>query len=278
MALEETPRLEESKAVLEFLEAKAPGETVPYQKLVNTYKLPTFTGGVKSVRISAITQPELANWRKFFDNAVKKLRRISPEVADEFELHEPFFLAHIGIFKAEVKNKAYGGERPSEGEFGSIFIIPQAIRYVATPSAAEPAYSHYDLNQWTISITAGTRRYLFGDGTNYYKARPTENYRMTLLIVRNGVLEVGTTPSLLQMKYWSRAEPKGAFSAHTLVELPVESGYTLYQYNTPSAVPIHFDHEFMWEVMPYRTGTAKIVLLGIVLFEYDQFKDTVWVA
>jgi len=166
-----------------------------------------------------------------------------------------------------------------EGKAGIMPLFPQAIKYTATPSDTEPAYTDYITNTWEMDLTAGTTAYLFGSSANYYYASPVEGKRAMLVIFQHGLLEIGTTPKIYQMRVYSKVEQrKGAFAVHPLVEVPVEHGKVVYQYNTLGVVFVYWDLGIKWELLPVYTGRSKLPLLGVVLYEHDFFSTLKYVS
>ena len=226
-------------------------------------------GGIKALDVEDLSGDEETRLTTFIEDSIDALDKISPEIAKDFEAQEGLILNMTKVFKAKV-SKPFGGILPSSGQFGVGLIIPQDIKYAATASASNPCYTGYTANSWNISLTAGTAAYLLGDGTNFYKARPTTNYRTALLIIKNGIVEVGTSPSINQFQPKTERVSYPAFSVHPLVDQPVERGYQIYRYNFPFAMPVFHDFGVMLGTMPIATRTADIRLVGVVLYEYSH--------
>lgn len=234
-------------------------------------------GGLGALDREPFVEDEVSVFNKFAEDSVDVLDKISPEIAKNFKDQVPLFRSVGEAFKAKV-DKAFGGILPSSGQFGVGLIIPQDIRYVVTPSATNPAYSDYTLNSWKLSLTAGTRINILGDGTNFFKARPTTLYRCAMVIMKNGIIEVGTSPSLNQFLVKTERTSYPAFTIHPLVDQPIEEGYTIYRYNLPFAIPLFHDFGVMLQGMPTISKTSEIRLFGVIFYEYDHRAALSWIS
>jgi hypothetical protein len=222
---------------------------------------------------------EVAAIRRAFYLGLERLRRVAPKLAVDIARQERLVIEFAAVAKATFpirKNYAF----PSvPGSLGVAWVFPQAIKYAATPSAATPCYTSYKTNSWDMDIAAGTPAWILGDGTNYYRTSNIADARTFLLIFHNGIVEYGTTPSVQQFRLISEAKTDyGIYAVDPLMELPLESGLTLYQYPTLGATWVDFNRGIMWGFLPTRTGTATIKLLGIVYYEHDFARTFKWVA
>ena len=241
--------------------------------------IPIFTGGRDVIEYVRPTETEISEVDRCVNDVLSVLRKVSPTIAADYEKQKTVFEKFAGIAKAKfpgLKSITYPG---TSGNIGVMALIPQAIRYVATPSASTPAYTSYPANSWDLSLTAGTAAYFFGDGTNYYKASPTDGQRALLVVAQNGVVEVGSSPKLCQMRIWTQAETKySPWAVNPLVEVPLEMGKAVYQYNTLGVVPVYHYFGIQWGAMPIASGTSTIKLLGLVFYEYDLFSGLKYVS
>ncbi len=234
-----------------------------------------YKGGISEVMMAKLTPAEESKLISYLDHVVKFLTNVSPVIAREFERHKPLFVRAAQMFKAIV-NKSLEIP-PMPGTFGCTLIFPEAVKYTATPSATAPAYTSYKSNLWEIDLTAGTAAYILGDGTNYYRASPTPESRSMLVIIEGGLVEVGTTPKIYQMRIFSEQESaRGPQAVYPLVDIPVEPGKTMFVYNTPALIVRH-DFGIMWGVMPHYSGTAVLKLIGLVFYEYGFYSKLAWI-
>ena len=184
-----------------------------------------------------------------------------------------------GIFKEMLpEKKTYATPPTVATNLGAAWLFPQAIKYSATPSADEPAYTSWKTNSWLIDTKAGEAIYFFGDKTNFYKSNPRLNKHSFIVLFKNGLIEYGSTPSIQQMRIVFEGITKyGIYASPPVVDVAIEPTKPLYQYQTPFPLLIAYDKGVRWSAMPSRTGTADIRALGFVFYEYDLYPDLYWV-
>jgi len=242
-------------------------ETVEFSKLMEEYDI--LVGGKGTVTIESLTADEETLLDNFIDNRISIMSKISPTLADIYDGSRDLIHRFAEIAKGTFK-VPFGGESPTSGQFGVGDLIPQDIRYEATPSNTYPAYSDYQLNDWYISLTAGSPAYLLGSSDSFYKANPTLRYRFIGIILKNGIIEIGSTPEINQAYVRTEKVDYAWFRIHPLVTLPIEQGKALFQYNTPVAIPLWYDFGLRMAVLPVRTNPkAYLPLIGVIFFEYD---------
>jgi hypothetical protein len=230
-----------------------------------------FAPGVDNISYEEISPSE----RKAVELAITMLsnhaRAIAPQLAVEVERQAPAVYKMAAIAKAKFPGlKIVSFPATGTGTIGISPLFPQAVKYAASPSASAPAYTSYASNSWDISFTANTAAYLFGDGTNWYKASPTDGSRALLVILQNGVLEIGSTPKIVQERIITdKSQKYGVIGVSPISAIPVEAGKSLYIYPTPGVVPVFHDIGIMWSVLPARGGTSTMPLLGFVFAEGD---------
>lgn len=250
-------------------------ETIAPEKFWKSYDV--LIGGLGALSIEHFVEEEVEVFDKFLEDSVNALTKISPEIAVDFKAQAPFFRSVGEVFKDKV-DKAFGGILPSSGQFGVGLIIPQDVVYATPASSDDPCYSGYTDNSWKISLTAGTAAYLLGSSDNFYKARKEVGYRCAIVLMKNGILEVGTTPSLNQFRIATERTSYPAFSVHPLVDQPIEENYTIYRYNLPFAVPLFHDFGLKLTGMPTVTKTSEIRLVGVAFYEYDHRSALSWIS
>ena len=247
------------------------------QKLTEELGIQVYGGGRVQFEEETLTESDISAIDNFFDDLIGQLRLVSSKIADLYRRQREVIMRFAGVAKAtfpERKNFSY----PSQtGTIGMVPIIPQALKYTATPSDTEPAYTSYKTNSYDIDIVAGTPAYFLGDGTNFYKASPTTEKHSFMVILKNGIIEIGTTPSIEQFRVYTDKETKwGIFTPHILAEMPIEDGKLLYQYNTIAAIPVDHVSGTMFGFMPRRTGTMTVKLVGVVFYEHAFLPDLTW--
>jgi hypothetical protein len=223
-----------------------------------------------------LSDAEIAAVTDVFNYGVAVLSRVAPSVAATIRHQLTLALLFAGVAKAYLGMKNF--TFPSvPGHLGVNWLFPQTVNYKVDAATAPTNYSP---NSWDIPITAGTRAYIFGSDTAWYKTSSVTDKRHCVLVFHNGLVEIGSTPSAEQFRLLS--ESKGDYGIYTvapLVDLPVEPNKAVYQYPTPlGALFIEYQTGVKWYFMPRRTGTATIRLLGLVFYEHDFAPDVRWVA
>jgi len=167
---------------------------------------------------------------------------------------------------------------PSSSQFGVGLLIPQLLKYNASPSSTYPSYTDYTVNSWNISLTAGSTAHILGDGTNYYKASPTTDARSAICIMKNGFISVGTSPAINQIQVKTEKVTYPPYTVQPLVDINIERDIPVYRYNVPFNIPIFHDFGIMIDAEPIHTKTEDLRLIGVVFYEYNFFKNLTYVS
>lgn len=246
--------------------------TEPVEKVFEGADL--LLGGIgPTIEIEEFTEDELDLFNKFFSETVDAIRQVSPYVASELENQKDVILKIGEIFKAKVGGKTFGGSPPSPGQIGVAVLAPFDLHYTVIPSDTEPAYTAYGASDWKLSVTAGTTVYLLGDATHFFKMSPTVGKRAMGIIIKNGIIEVGTTPSLNQLYARTEKVDYAPWRVHTLQDQPIDPDRPVYVYATPFAIPLWYDFGIRLAAMPNKTGVADVRLVGVVFYEYDYYSS-----
>jgi len=245
-----------------------------------TEPFPKFFGDRKEVVYTPLSNSDATIVTKVFNYGLAQLRKISPKIAADIEPQLSIALKVAGIFKEMLPEKKPYAFPSETGSLGVAWLFPQAIKWVVTPSATDPCYTSYPANSWDISLTAGTAAYLFGDGTNFYRASSATAKHSMNLIFNNGIIEIGSTPKIEQFRLYGEGLTKyGIYTVAPIVEERIEENRLIYQYPTPMGfVPIFYDKGIMWGFMPRASGTSTIKLLGLVFYEHDFAPTLKWVS
>lgn len=232
-----------------------------------------FVGDRESFVYSPVEKEERQAIEFVFKYGLNQLKRISPKIAADIEPQLSLALKVAGIFKEMLpERKSY--VFPSQtGTLGVAWLFPQAIKYATTVPTS------YKNNSWDMDLTAGTKAWIFGDGTNYYKTSSATGAHSAILIFQNGIIEIGSTPKAEQFRLVSEGLTKyGIYTVAPIVEERIEENRLIYQYPTPmGAVPVFYDKGIMWGFMPKASGTSTIKLLGLVFYEHDFASDLKWI-
>lgn len=246
---------------------------VTMDELYKTTKIPIAALGRDKLPYKELSDNETAIINTVFDRGLEVLKKVSPTIAADIEKQRQLAIHFAGIAKALMDYKIYSF--PSVGgQLGVNWLFPQAIKYTTTTPTG------YTNNSWDISITAGTKAYILGSDAATYKTNSTEGSRHCILIFNNGLIEYGSTPSVEQFRLLSDAKGDyGIYTVAPLVEVPVESTKSIYQYPTPlGALFVDYQTGVKWYFMPRRTGTMTLKLLGLVFYEHDFASDVKWIS
>lgn len=273
--------------------------TVDIETLFTQHGVPPgfnfFTGGVQAVPSAALAPNEKAAVTNMFNGGLTTLEKISPRLAAEIRPQLPLVLAFASVAKGKFQNLKPVTFPSQAGMIGANWLFPQAIKYIATPSATNPAYTSYPADSWNLSLTAGTQVDLFGQSSftqntpptttstltvsNYFKPSPTNGQRELILVLNNGLIEVGSTPALEQFQLLTQNENKyGPYTVEPINEITIEDNKAIYQYPTPlGAFALYHDVGTDWTAMPINTQTSTIKILGIVFYEHELFPSITYV-
>ena len=132
--------------------------------------------GLTALKVETVTAEEEQAIRMAFEDGMKLIEKISPKLADEIRHQFPLVIKLAEIAKADMDGKPI--TYPSvPGKLGVAWLIPQVVKYVATPNDTNPAFTDYTANSWYMDVTAGTEAYILGGSgaTEFYKPSPTED-------------------------------------------------------------------------------------------------------
>jgi len=232
-----------------------------------------FLGNRKEVVYTELESDEKEAIKIVFEYGLKQIGRISPKIASDIKLQESLIYKVAGIFKEMLPEKKSYAFPSESGNLGVAWLFPQAIKYATTVPTS------YKNNSWDIDLTAGTKAWLFGDGTNYYKTCGETGKHSAILIFQDGIIEIGSTPKAEQFRLIAEGVTKyGIYTVAPMVEERIEENRLIYQYPTPmGATAIFYDRGIMWGFMPKASGTSTIKLLGLVFYEHDFASDLKWI-
>jgi hypothetical protein len=244
-----------------------------------------FAGGRDTFDFNSLTSEEELAIAKAFRKNVNFVKDISANIAAQLLAQENVFIKMGGVAKAlfpDDKTVKFPGE---PGSIVVDFITPQALMWVKDPDGTTDktnygAYSdvagaatgaHGHMNTWDIDLVAGTPAYLLGGSSGqFYKARATQEKHSMIVLAKDGLLEVGTTPALTHMNVTTEVQTKYSPNAiQPLIDLPMVGGQNIYQYNTPGIITLTHNLGTRMAVMPRETKTSRLQWMGVAFYEYD---------
>lgn len=237
--------------------------------------LPVLTGGTKTYETARLSPLELARIMEFLDYYADKLQCKSICIAREFRSQIPFFIDVAAYAKARFDNKPYNedevAELPTAGQIGVQALISQDLRYTYTPVPEVRLH-----NNWDNAVVAGTMAYFFGDGVNWYRTSSVLENRAIIALMKNCVVESGSTPSINQLQFWTAQRAYPPWRADILRDVQVECDKPVYEYHTPGAMILTPDLGTRMAYMPTRTETISPRLVGLVYAEFNYLSAMRW--
>ena len=239
-------------------------------------------GGRETVNAVKLDSEEIKDAKNFISYLVSSYSRISPKLASLVEKHSEIIVKAIEIYKA-IAARDIGEKRfafpPRSDTISAAPISPQFIRYVATASADDPAYSDYPLNSFDLSLSAGTPRHLYGTSTDYWSGKSKTKGPIMHVIFEDGIIEIGSTPKIIEvLAEFEDWRMLGALWEPYIVREAIEVGRMIYQYQTPGVLFVLPDRKFRLGVMPDKTGTSTVIPVGIALYYVENFKSLTWIS
>lgn len=249
-----------------------------------------FAGGRDTFDFNSLTTEEELAIAKSYRKNVNFIKDISANIAAQLLAQETVMVKMGGVAKAlfpDDKTIKFPGE---PGSIVVDFLTPQALMWVKDPDGTtdKTNYGAYSdvagtatgargkMNSWDVALTAGTPAYLLGNSTGgFYKARATQEKHSLIVLAKDGLLEIGTTPVLTHMNVTTEIQTKYSPNAiQPLIDLPMLGGQNIYQYNTPGIITLPHNLGTRMAVMPRETKTSRLQWMGLAFYEYD-FMGTV---
>ena len=234
-------------------------------------------GKIEQFKAEELGDPEIKRLEEFFAYAEEYLRARSEYLYNLFKAREKLIRIYTEIVKALLNGPTFGGLEPDQGEFGIQLIFPQLLKYATTTPVA------WANNSWNVTVAdteVGTTKYIFGNATTYYRGNNTEGSRTLYLIFKNGIFTVGDKPFFSQYKMEFEGKPYNVFKTTPFGDLPHREtkDELIYPIDFPFDIFIPYNYGYKLAVLPERSGTFDLRVLGVVWYEYDAFKDLVWVT
>lgn len=233
-------------------------------------KLPVITGGTRTFEVAELSDTELARLNEFLEYYARQLSRSSPEIGEDFRRQADFFRDLACVAKARFDNKPFNedevAELPRAGQMGVAALISQD-RWDVNWSAVGT------FNNWDIAAVAGTPVHILGSPANWYTTRSVVEERCMIGVMKNGIVESGTTPTLNQLRFFTQAAAYPPWRASILRDIQLECDKPAYQYHTPAAMIFTPDMGVRITAVPTRTGTISPRLVGLVFGEYGYLNN-----
>ncbi|TSA56997.1 hypothetical protein D4R42_02460 [bacterium] len=233
--------------------------------------LPVLTGGTRTFEVAQLSALELARLVEFLDYYAATLEKSAPAVAEDFRAQQGFFIDCAAYAKARFENKPYNedevAELPRAGQLGAQVLISRDLRAIGDAVNLK--------NNWDIAAVVNVPGYIFGTAAIWYTTNwvttgvaATIDQRSVVAIMKNGVVESGTTPTISQFQYTTQGQTYLPWRSSILRDVQVECDKPVYQYHTPGALLLTPDLGARLQFYPTRTETISPRLLGLVFGEW----------
>ncbi len=232
----------------------------------DTFSTSIYTGRKNEAPYTALAPSEEIAVHTCLDMGFEHLAMVSPKLASIYQAQRADIITWAGFAKAAMGNKVIG--YPSQpGGIGVCWLNPQSIYYT---DADDTANNGWDTNTNNLKeIDTLEETYLFGSSSEYYKSYDEKPNRAMSVILKDGLVEVGTTPSFMLHQIRSESDTQyGVISESPLHMLPIEEGLGVYLHKTIGMVPLWSDLGIKWSVLPIRTGTPTVIPIGVTFYEH----------
>ena len=239
-----------------------------------TFNTSIYSGGKGSAPFTDLDEAEIQAIEACLDMGIEHFEMTSPKLARIIAAQREDFITWGGFAKAAMDDKVIGF--PSKpGGIGVCWINPQSRQF-----SSSDTYTQY--NGWTINsnelaeITAGEKDYFFGDGTNWYKSYPTTPKRSMSIIAKDGLVEIGTTPSFQVHQIKTENDTQyGIIAEPPTYMLPIDDNLGVYVHKTLGQIPLWYDLGVEWSFLPLRTCTPVVMLAGVTFYEHEFLPNPV---
>jgi hypothetical protein len=217
-----------------------------------------------------------------FDQNVKKIENVSPKIAAGLRTQREAMLKWAGIAKGtfpETRTYSYPGQT---GGLGVDFLNPYLFGYGTSngtyTNGTDGVNMYLDiagsnasaaLRTWDFTTAVDTRIWLMGkDTATYYRGCATTGSHSFVVLFQDGILEVGSDPSIDQIHFKSELMDKYTpIQAPPTIRVPIEDGKSIFQYNTPGMIPCSHQTGMNISVAPLYARTIHVPLLGMCFYE-----------
>jgi len=239
-----------------------------------TFNTSIYSGGKGSAPFTDLDEAEIQAIEACLDMGIEHFEMTSPKLARIFAAQREDFITWGGFAKAAMDDKVIGF--PSKpGGIGVCWINPQSRQY-----SSSDGYTQY--NGWTINsnevaaITADVKDYFFGDGTHWYKSYPTAPNRSMSIIAKDGLVEIGTTPSFQVHQIKTENDTQyGIIAEPPTYMLPIDDNLGIYVHKTLGQIPLWYDLGIEWSFLPIRTCTPVVMMAGLTFYEHTFLSSPV---
>jgi len=247
-----------------------------------------FLGGKPDTTYAPLTDDDKFAFDTAWKQLIRNLQKVAPQLVPDIARQYDTFLKWAQIAKAVVPSTSsilplsYPARN---GAIGVYPIFPQAINYPAGATGYNSPVTGYANDSWEVALTAptaagtGVGTYILGSSTAFYRTSNQPGRKQITVIAQDGIVEVGTTPEIIQFQVQGEAEPNkySFFATSPLQDISSDPRRPVYVYETPFQLPIWYDFGVKLLAVSKASYTASLRLIGMTFFEYGLFPSTTWV-
>lgn len=237
-----------------------------------TFNTSIYSGGKGSAPYSDLDDVEIQAIETCLDIGIEHFELTNPKIARILASQKNDFIIWGGFAKAAMDDKVIGF--PSKpGGIGVSWINPLSRQL--SGDAEYTGNVGWDLNSNELkTLTVDKKAYLFGGGgeneDQWYKSYPTLPKRSMSIIAKDGLIEIGTTPSFQMHQIRTENDTQyGVISEPPTYMLPIDDNLGVYVHKTIGQIPLWYDLGFEWSILPTRTCKPVVLLAGLTFFEHD---------
>lgn len=247
-----------------------------------TFNTSIYSGGKGSAPFTDLDEAEIQAIEACLDMGIEHFEMTSPKLARIIAAQREDFITWGGFAKAAMDDKVIGF--PSKpGGIGVCWINPQSRQF-------SPDNDYTKHNGWTIDsneltgveageltgVEAGKTNYFFGDEDHWYKSYPTAPNRSMSIIAKDGLVEIGTTPSFQIHQIKTENDTQyGIIAEPPTYMLPIEDNLGVYVHKTLGQIPLWYDLGIKWSFLPLRDCIPVVVLAGLTFYEHTFLPEPV---
>lgn len=243
-----------------------------------TFRTPIYTGRKDEAPYIDLSPTEIDAVNACLDAGFEHFAMASPKLASIYQAQREDILTWAGFAKAAMDNKVIS--YPSQpGGIGICWMNPQSIMY-DEGDGFFTEYNGWEANTHNVVLaTTGApdftgENFLFGSDSEYYKSHDVPGKRAISVVLKDGLIEIGTTPSFMLQRIISESDTQyGIISEPPTYAIPIERGIGLYVHKTLGMVPLWNDLGIKWSVLPLRDVTATILPVGVTFYEHAYLNE-----
>lgn len=238
--------------------------------------------GKTTVEYSDLDSQEEAAIRKVFNARMKHIRNVSPKLYEQLKPQENAFVKWGMVAKSVIPNEQPIRYPAEPGSLGVDWLNPALYMSNATEATSGQYTGYADSNTrigrvWDIQNTVGAVTYPVGEAGNWYKASIVSDKREMIVLAQDGILEVGTTPTCIEVQITTEASTKySPINVSPIWDQTIEEDRQIFQYPTLGMVPLYHNFGTKIGMVPGRTALSTMPLVGMAFYEYGLYSSLLY--